>query len=198
LASSTGNTRVIVVTGPSGAGKGTMVQALLERVPVLRLAVSATTRARRPGEDDGVHYWFLTDAEFDRRLDAHDFLEHHVFPWGQRSGTLLSELDRIRRGGHVPLLELELNGSLAVRERLTGAVTIFVDAPVDELERRLRARATESAGEIEKRIELAAEQKALAGRFDYVVENDERERAADECVAIVERELAAAATMAGR
>jgi guanylate kinase len=175
-----------------------MVEALLERVPALRLAVSGTTRVQRPGEVDGVHYRFMTDAEFDERLAAGDFLEHHVFPWGQRSGTLLSELKRIHREGHVPLLELELNGSIAVKEKVEGAVTIFVDAPVDELERRLRARATESAGEIEKRIELAAEQKKQASDFDYVVENDDRERAADECVAIVERELAAAATMARR
>src|SRR4051794_35486766 len=118
-----------------------MVAALLERGPVLRLSVSATTRSRRPGEGDGVHYWFLPKEEFDRRLDAGAFLEHHVFPWGQKSGTLLSEIDRIRDEGHVPLLELELEGSLAVREKLEGAVTIFVDAPLDELERRLRGRA---------------------------------------------------------
>jgi guanylate kinase len=197
LASSTVS-RVFVVTGPSGAGKGTMVQALLGRVPVLRLAISATTRARRRDEGDGVHYWFLSDDEFDRRLAAGEFLEHHVFPWGQRSGTLLSELDRIRREGHVPLLELELEGSLAVKEQLPGAVTIFVDAPLDELERRLRGRATESGGEIEERIALAAEQKELAAQFDYVVENDDRHRAAEECVAIVERELNSAATMARR
>ena len=85
-----------------------MVQELLARVPRLRLAVSATTRARRPGEADGVHYWFLTDEEFDRRLADGDFLEYHVFPWGQRSGTLLSELDRIAAAGDIPLLELEL------------------------------------------------------------------------------------------
>ena len=180
------------MTGPSGAGKGTMVQAMLERVPALQLAVSATTRARRPDEQDGVHYWFLSDDEFDRRLASGDFLEYHRFPWGQRSGTLLSELDRISDAGRVPLLELELNGSLAVKERVPAAVTVFVDAPLAELERRLRSRATESAGEIEERIALAAEQKALADRFDYVVENDDRERAADECVAIVRRELAAA------
>jgi guanylate kinase len=186
------------MTGPSGAGKGTMVQALLERVPVLRLSVSATTRPRRPDEGDGVHYWFLSDEEFDRRLDADEFLEHHVFPWGQRSGTLLSELDRIRGAGHVPLLELELEGSLEVKDRIEGAVTIFVDAPLDELERRLRGRATESGGEIEERIALAAKQKELATQFDYVVENDDRERAAEECVTIVRRELNSAATMAGR
>jgi guanylate kinase len=175
-----------------------MVQALLERVPKLRLAVSATTRVQRPSEQDGVHYWFLSDQEFDRRLAAGDFLEHYEFPWGQRSGTLRSELDRITRGGQVPLLELELHGSLAVKEKVPGAVTIFVDAPLHELERRLRERATESAGEIEERISLAAEQRGLADRFDYVVRNDERERAADECVEIVERELDSAATMVRR
>jgi guanylate kinase len=175
-----------------------MVKALLERLPVLRLAVSATTRERRPGEEPGVHYYFLTNEEFDHREDSGDFLESHTFPWGQRSGTLSSELDRISREGHVPLLELELNGSRAVKKREPGAITIFVDAPLDELERRLRARATESSGEIEDRIKLAAEQKQLAAEFDYVVENDDRERAADECVALLERELAAAATMAGR
>jgi guanylate kinase len=168
-----------------------MVEELLARVPRLRLAVSATTRARRPTEVGGVHYWFMTDAEFDRRLAEGDFLEYHVFPWGQRSGTLFSELDRIARAGDIPLLELELNGSLAVEDKLPGALTIFIDAPLDELERRLRERATESAGEIEGRIALAAEQRALAGEFDFVVENDDRDRAAAACVEIVERELAA-------
>jgi guanylate kinase len=168
-----------------------MVQALLARVPRLRLAVSATTRARRPGERDGVHYWFLNNQEFDRRLAEGDFLEHHVFPWGQRSGTLLSELDRIAAAGDVPLLELELNGSLEVKTRIPEAMTVFIDAPLEELERRLRARATESSGEIDDRIALAAEQRKLAHRFDFVVENDDRERAADEVVDLVERELAA-------
>jgi guanylate kinase len=197
LASSTGN-KVVVVTGPSGAGKGTMVKALLERVPDLRLAVSATTRVQRPGETNGVHYWFISDDEFDRRLDEGDFLECIRFPWGQRSGTLLSELDRIAGGGRVPLLELELNGALAVKEKVPNAVTIFVDAPLAELERRLRDRATESAGEIGERIALARDQKELADRFDYVVENDERERAAREVVEIVARELNGAATMGRR
>jgi guanylate kinase len=175
-----------------------MVQALLERVPRLRLAVSATTRARRPGEEDGVHYRYLSEEEFERRLAAGDFLEYHVFPWGQRSGTLRSELDRIAAEGGVPLLELELNGAAAVKRAEPGAVTIFVDAPLAELEQRLRERATESAGEIGERILLAGEQRSRASEFDYVVENDERERAADECVAIVERHLANAATMARR
>ncbi len=186
-----------VVTGPSGAGKGTMVEALLTRVPRLRLAVSATTRAMRPGEQNGVHYWFVTDEEFDRRLADRDFLEYHVFPWGQRSGTLVTELERIAADGAVPLLELELNGSLEVKRRLPEVVTIFVDAPIDELERRLRSRATESSGEIEERVALAQEQRALAPEFDYVVANDDRDRAAAEVVGIVESALAANSAQVG-
>jgi guanylate kinase len=168
-----------------------MVQALLARIPQLRLAVSATTRALRPGEIEGVHYWHLSDEEFDHLLADGGFLEYHVFPWGQRSGTLVSELDRIADGGGIPLLELELNGALAVKDRIPGAMTIFIDAPLEELERRLCGRATESSGEIHERIALAAEQRRLAGRFDHVVENDDRERAATECIELVERELAA-------
>ncbi len=168
-----------------------MVEELLARVPRLRLAVSATTRPRRPGERDGVHYWFLTDAEFDRRLAAGDFLEYHVFPWGQRSGTLCSELDRIAAAGDVPLLELELNGSLAVAEQLPGAVTIFIDAPLAELERRLRERATESAGEIEDRIALAAEQRRSRAASTTSSRTTTASGPPSECVEIVERELAA-------
>ena len=188
---------MFVVTGPSGAGKGTLIQLVLPRFPELALAVSATTREQRPGEEDATHYWFLDRDEFDRRVEAGDFLEWVDFV-GNRYGTLRSEIDRIHARGRVPLLDLEIEGARHVRSEVPGAVTIFVDAPLDELERRLRSRATESAGEIEERVALAAEQRALAGEFDYVVENDDRERAADECVEIVERELAAAATMARR
>lgn len=166
-----------------------MVKLLLARVPQLRLAVSATTRPRRVGEHDGVHYWFVSDEEFDRHLEAGDFLEYHRFPWGQRSGTLRTELERISGEGGVPLLELELNGSLAVASTMEGATTIFIDAPLAELERRLRERATESAGQIEERIALAAKQRTLAAQFDFVVDNDDRERAGAECVAIVEHLL---------
>ena len=138
-----------------------------------------------------MHYWYLSDEEFDRRLAEGEFLEYHVFPWGQRSGTLVSELDRIAAAGEIPLLELEPDGSRRVKARIPEAMTIFIDAPLAELERRLRARATESAGEIGERIRLAAEQRALAGEFDIVVENDDRERAAAEVVELVERQLVA-------
>ena len=187
-----------MITGTSGAGKGTLVKELLGRVPELELSVSATTRDRRPGEVDGVHYHFITREEFDERLARDEFLEYFEFPWawGQLSGTLWSELDHIRANGRAPLLELETHGALAVEERMPAAVTIFIKAPTfDELERRLRDRATETAGAIGERLELARRQLEQAETFDHVVVNDEIGRAAAELEAIVARELAAA-TMA--
>jgi guanylate kinase len=197
LASSIGSRLpVFVVTGQSGAGKGTLIEQLLRRFPQLELAVSATTREQRPGELEGVHYYFISPAEFDRRLERGEFLEHHDFPWGQRSGTLSSEIERIAASGRVCVLELETEGALAVAERVPEAVTIFVTAPIEELERRLRERATESAGEIGERLRVAREQLHVADRFDHVIENDDLGRAADELEGIVSRRLAPAGTMA--
>ena len=184
-----------MVTGPSGAGKGTLIKLVLPRFPELALAVSATTRPQRPGEEDGVHYWFLDRAEFDRRVDDGEFLEWVDFV-GNRYGTLKSEIERLRAEGKAPLLELETEGAKRVKRRTEGAVTVFVTAPVEELERRLRERATESSGVIEDRLRKAREQLDEAVDFDHVVVNDERERAADELAEIVARELNGAATMA--
>jgi guanylate kinase len=188
---------VFVVTGPSGAGKGTLIGLLLPRFPVLRPAVSATTRPQRPTEHDGVDYWFLDDAEFTRRVEADEFLEWVEYV-ENRYGTLQSEIARIGDEGGVPLLELETAGALRVKKKVPRAVTIFVTAPVEELERRLNERATESTGTIDKRIELARQQLEEAEQFDYVVANDDRDRAAEKLAEIVERELAGAATMSGR
>jgi guanylate kinase len=186
---------VFVVTGPSGAGKGTLIQLVLPRFDALALAVSATTRERRPGEEDGVHYWFLDRDDFQRRIDDGGFLEWVDYV-GNRYGTLRSEIDRLRAEGKAPLLELETEGALRVKRRVPGAVTVFVTAPVQELERRLRARATESSGDIDERIEKAREQLEERDLFDYVIENDERERAAAALAEVVARHLGAPATMA--
>lgn len=183
---------VFVVTGPSGAGKGTLEQALLARRPDFALAVSATTRPQRPGEEAGVHYHFLTHEAFDRLIAEDGFLEWVSYVSGHRYGTLRSEIDRIRGLGKVPLLDLEIEGARRVSEEVPEAVTIFVDAPLEELERRLTERATESSGEIGERVALARLQKTAAGDFDHVIENDTLEHAVEELLEIVRSELAAA------
>ena len=189
---------VFVVTGTSGAGKGTIERELLARMPELELAISATTRERREGEEDGREYWFISQDDFDAKLAAGEFLEHIVFDWGQRSGTLRSEIDRILDAGRIPLLDLETEGALrlARTRSVPGAVTIFVKAPsFEENERRLRERATESEGEIEERLELARRQLEQEHLFDHVIENDDLERAVDELEEIVRGAVAAAGTV---
>jgi guanylate kinase len=189
---------VLVVTGPSGAGKGTLIRKLVERVPGIEVTVSATTRKQRRGEKDGREYWFLTAEEFLAGVARGDFLEEVEYVSGHRYGTLRSELVRIMDNGHVPLLELETVGALDVKREVPGAVTIFISARVDELERRLRERATESTGEIGERIEIARKQLEQAGEFDYVIENDNLERAVGELTTLVRHLLSPAATMPRR
>ena len=187
---------MFVITGPSGAGKGTLEQELVARRPGrLELAVSATTRPRRSSERDGIHYWFVSDEQFDRFVDEDAFLEWVPYVSGHRYGTLRSEIERIRAAGRAPLLDLEIEGALRVRDQVAESVTIFVNAPLSELERRLRARATESSGEIDERLSLARLQQQQAHEFTHVVVNDELERAVDELVEIVDGVLRATATM---
>ena len=162
-----------------------MIREVLEQVPGIGATVSATTRDRRPGEQDGREYYFLSLAEFLDRIEQGDLLEHVTYVSGHRYGTLRSELDRIHGDGKVPLLELETEGALRVKGEVPGAVTIFISASVEELERRLRERATESTGEIGERIELARRQLEQADEFEYVIENDELDRAVEELTRLV-------------
>jgi guanylate kinase len=182
--------RLFVVTGPSGAGKGTLIRKLVAARPDLAVAVSATTRPRRPREEDGRDYHFLSGEEFQRRVDAGNFLEHVDYVSGHRYGTLREEVDGILASGRSVILELETHGAKEVQASLPDAVTIFIEPPsFAELERRLRDRATESAGEIGERLDLARRQAEEAGDFDHVVTNDDVGRAVEELGAIVDRAL---------
>ena len=117
-----------MITGPSGAGKGTLIKRLVERHPELEVAVSATTRPQRPNETNGREYWFLSEEEFVERIEAGAFLEHVEFVGG-RYGTLASEMDRIAAEGRVCVLELEIDGARTVQDDVDQSVTRFIHVP---------------------------------------------------------------------
>lgn len=182
--------RVFVVSGPSGAGKGTLIRGVMKYFPTLDVAISATTRAARAGEVNGREYWFLTDEEFDQHLAAGDFLEHVDFA-GNRYGTLLSEISRLHDDGRHVILELELNGALEVERGSMASTLVWIESPdFEELERRLRSRASDTSEEIERRMAVARDQVDAKRHFQYVVVNDDQTRAIAELQAIIERELA--------
>jgi guanylate kinase len=166
-----------VITGPSGVGKGTLIRGLLERVPGLELAVSATTRPPRPGEVNGRDYHFLSPEEFERRVEAGEFVEHAVYA-GNRYGTLRSELERPAKG---IVLEIDLQGARQVRESLPGAVQVFIAPPsLDELEQRLRERGANTPDQIRDRLAVAPVELAAQEEFSRVVVNDDLDRAIEE------------------
>ncbi|HTZ87961.1 MAG TPA: guanylate kinase [Solirubrobacteraceae bacterium] len=181
--------RVFVITGPSGVGKGTLIRGLMERRPELELSVSATTRAPRPGEQDGVDYHFLTREEFDRRVDAGDFVEHADYA-GRRYGTLRSELERRVQAGAPVVLEIEVQGARQVRAAMPEAVQVFIAPPSrDALRTRLIGRGTDDAETVERRLQVAEQELQAQPEFMHVVVNDRLEDALDELTGIVGGEL---------
>jgi guanylate kinase len=181
--------RVFVITGPSGVGKGTLIRGLMARVPGLALSVSATTRAPRPGERDGVDYHFLSGEEFERRIRAGDFVEHADYA-GRRYGTLRSELeDRVGAGGDV-VLEIEVQGARQVRAAVPDAVLVFIAPPSPQaLRERLLARGTDDPAEVDRRLQVAEEELGARREFGHVVVNDRLEEALEQLTAIVAAEL---------
>jgi guanylate kinase len=176
---------VFVITGPSGVGKGTLIRTLVQRVPELELSVSATTRRPRAGETHGVDYHFLSDAEFERRVQAGEFIEHAEYS-GRRYGTLRSELQRQLDAGHPVVLEIEVQGARQVREAMPEAVQIFIEPPDGEaLKDRLVGRGTDDQAEIARRLAVAEEELAAAGEFQYRVCNDRLDEAVARLVEIV-------------
>ena len=178
--------RLFVVSGPSGAGKGTLLARVREQRPDLGLTVSATTREPRPGEVDDVSYHFLSDAEFDRRVAAGEFLE-----WanvhGHKYGTLRSEVDRNLSAGRSVILEIDVQGALNVRRIYPDAVLVFIEPPsMEVLESRLRGRGTEGEADLRLRLADAAGEMRLAGSYDERVVNDDLDEATARLVAVLD------------
>jgi guanylate kinase len=182
--------RLIVLSGPSGVGKSTVLRSLIARYSDrLRLSVSATTRPPRPGEKDGIDYFFLTPEEFDRRRKAGEFLECcEVFGRGHWYGTLLSEVTSSPGDEKWVVLDIDVDGAEKVRAKFPSVPTIFLrPSSEQELERRLRARGTESEEAIQRRLEVARRELARADQYKFQVVNDTVDRAVEQIGEILER-----------
>lgn len=181
--------RVFVITGPSGVGKGTLIRGLMERVPALELSISATTRPPRPGEQDGVDYYFMSNDEFERRLCEDGFLEHAAYA-GRRYGTPRAELQRRLRTGVPVVLEIEVQGARQVRSSMPDSVQVFIAPPsLQALRARLVGRGTDDGEEVERRLAVAEKELRARSEFSHVVVNDRLDEALDELTAIVSGEL---------
>jgi guanylate kinase len=180
--------RLVIISGPSGAGKTTLLERVLAhcRLPLVR-SVSATTRPPRPDEVDGVDYHFLTPADFQSRRQRGEFIEcFEVFGRGHWYGTLESEVTPGLRAGKWVVLNIDVHGALAVMEQFPDAISIFVrPSTVEELQRRLRARGTETCEAIQRRLERAEHELSLAHRYGYEVINDDMDRAVQEICVIL-------------
>jgi guanylate kinase len=183
-------TKIFVITGPSGVGKGTLIRNLLERVPELELSVSATTRPPRAGEVDGVDYHFLSPDQFSRHVDAGDFVEHASYS-GNEYGTLRSELQRRVDAGAPVVLEIEVQGARQVRAAMPEAVAVFIAPPsLEALRTRLVGRKTDAPDQVDARLRTAERELEAQPEFSHVVVNDRLEDATDELVEIVTGTLA--------
>ncbi|MCP1675355.1 guanylate kinase [Natronocella acetinitrilica] len=175
-----------IVSAPSGAGKTSLVNALVQRLPDVRLSVSHTTRPRRSGEQDGLHYHFVDADTFDRMVREHAFLEHaQVF--GNRYGTARGPLLMQLEAGQDVILEIDWQGAQQVRDAMPEAVTIFILPPSrDELERRLRGRGQDSEEVIARRMREAVNEISHYAEYDYLLVNEDFEQALDELMAILQ------------
>lgn len=175
---------VFVVSGPSGCGKSTLIRRVMERLPGLRFSVSHTTRLPRPAEKDGVDYYFISEAKFARMVRDGRFVEWAVVH-GHSYGTSLAELRRAGRGTDL-ILDIDVQGARQARERIPGAVLVFVMPPsAEELERRLLARGQDGPEAVARRLRDARAEVREYARFDFVVVNDELDRAVEELAAVI-------------
>lgn len=180
---------LLVVSGPAGVGKGTLDKALLERHQDMKLSVSATTRAPRPGEIDGVHYFFKTEEEFKAMIERNEFLEYmHVFQTNYYGTPRSFVEEQLSRGIDV-ILEIDVQGAIKVKKAFPNAVMIFIAPPsMAELKSRLIGRNTETLEQIEKRFATAEKEIAMLPEYEYVVTNDVVEMAVNQMEAIITAE----------
>ena len=181
-----GRSRLVVLAGPTAVGKGTVATAVRERHPDVWISVSATTRPPRPGEVDGVHYWFVSDEEFDALVAEDQLLEWAVVHKAARYGTPRRPVEEALAAGRPAMLEIDLQGARQVRRTMPGALFVFLKPPSwEELVRRLVGRGTEDEEERTRRLETAREELAAEREFDVTVVNHEIHAAADELVALM-------------
>lgn len=183
--------KAIIISAPSGAGKTTIVKALLERITDLEFSISACTRAIRPGEVNGKDYYFLSTEDFRQRIDHDEFVEfQEVYP-GSFYGTLKSEMQRIWDRNRAVIFEVDAVGGLNLKKYFGDqAMAIFIRPPsIEALEQRLQIRNTEDTASIRKRMNKARFELSFAEKFDTIIVNDQLERAIDETVALVSRFL---------
>lgn len=183
------NGLLLVISGPSGVGKGTLVNALMERNQKIKMSVSATTRAPRPGEIDGVHYFFKTEEEFKAMVDRGEFLEYiHVFG-SKYYGTPRSFVEQQLASGYDVILEIDVQGAMKVKQAFPDAVLMFITAPsMSEIKSRLIGRGTETMEQVEKRFATAFEEIKMIPQYDYVIINDVVDVAVHHMEAILEAE----------
>ena len=179
---------LIVLSGPSGVGKGTILKEFVHDKDLkLAYSVSMTTRKKRPGEVEGVNYYFVSRAEFERARDNGELLESAEFV-GNYYGTPLAEVEKLRNEGKNVILEIEVQGCTQVREKVKDALTIFIVPPsMEELEKRIRGRATEPEEVIQERLAKASREMEMIGNYKYVVCNDDPKLAADIIRVIIKR-----------
>jgi guanylate kinase len=180
--------RLVVLAGPTAVGKGSVAADIRAHHPEVWISVSATTRAPRPGEQNGIHYWFVSDDEFDRMIADDDLLEWAVVHGLNRYGTPRQPVDLALASDQPALLEIDLQGARQVRASMPEALFVFLEPPSwDELVRRLVGRGTEDEAERERRLATAREELAAQAEFDVSIVNREVHAAAEELVALMEQ-----------